>query len=197
MIHSTLGECPDPHKIEFAKYSADQYMVGTTAVYECKTGYKRKRGASSRIKCQNRIGYAQWQTELDMCIVYPPLPSQQPATQKWKVTSSSPQATTQRVMKDFCGAPISPKYATHVSMKYYMGQKLNYMCNDGYQARLPISEVSTCMNLSGRLVWSTLTLSCKNDSSVAEDATTQLLATGWLSLSLYSAISIIATVIIL
>lgn len=79
---------------------------------------------------------------------------------------------------DFCGFLRSPKHATLKTIKYIVGQKLNYVCKDGNQALTPIPEVSTCENLSGTAVWTHVTPSCINDSSIAEEATTQLLATG-------------------
>ncbi|XP_053112736.1 interleukin-2 receptor subunit alpha-like isoform X2 [Hemicordylus capensis] len=181
-IQTGEGGCPNPDPVEFAKIFVKEYVVGTVVNYKCEPGYKRRAGTVDQLRCINKTDKVQWSPELKdflQCIVYPMKvgsPSEQPATKKLEGISHGPQATAQPVMKGFCDVPKTPEHATVTNTKYQVGQKVWYQCLDGYQAQPPISAILTCQNSRGNVFWSGLTLRCRNDSTVAEEATVQHMA---------------------
>ncbi|XP_054844788.1 interleukin-15 receptor subunit alpha isoform X2 [Eublepharis macularius] len=176
-IEGAAGDkCPPPPTVEFAKSFAKSYKVGTIVKYECVEGYKRKSGEARNIQCRlNEKGFAQWTTAactVDPTLRLPPEPEQLTRTEDGSGSLDSPPTTLQPHRKDFCGVIKVPKHSRALWANYTVGQQLQYQCMDGYQARPPISKMSTCQYSGGTIVWSKLSPWCTNDTtSFVEDTT--------------------------
>ncbi|XP_015278273.1 PREDICTED: interleukin-2 receptor subunit alpha-like isoform X2 [Gekko japonicus] len=181
-FQSTEGardRCPSPLAVDFAEFFAESYQVGTQVKYKCDQGYKRPSGQGWTIKCNpDRDGFGRWSSVT--CVVDPSLslrPSTQPVTRVGEESgrTDGPLTTAQPFMKGFCRVLKSPKHVKAVSTTYAVGQELQYRCMDGYQARSPISEKSTCQSSNGKTVWSTIHLRCTNDTlPIDEDITPEI-----------------------
>ncbi|KAL8222411.1 UNVERIFIED_CONTAM: hypothetical protein K2H54_075952, partial [Gekko kuhli] len=165
--------CPAPPAVEFAEFFAESYKAGTQVKYKCNQGYKRPSGQALTIKCNSDLdGFGRWSSVA--CIVDPSLslrPSTPPVTQVGEEPgrTDGPLTTAQPLMKGFCGVLNPPKHVKAVSTTYTLGQELQYRCMDGYQARSPISEKSTCQNSNGETEWRKLQLWCTNDTMPTEE----------------------------
>ncbi|XP_019399305.1 PREDICTED: uncharacterized protein LOC109315828 isoform X2 [Crocodylus porosus] len=161
---SGAGKCSSPPRIEFAEFTTEKYMVSTTARYTCEGDYKKKSGSSALIACKNISGLVQWAYDTSFeCIHTSNLSSFSRLPERPR--SSRPetsQAVKQLASKAFCGLPRPVQHARVTADSYPVGQKLQYSCLRGYDARPPTSAITTCESTTN---WTTLHLRCTNDST--------------------------------
>ncbi|KYO38791.1 interleukin-15 receptor subunit alpha precursor isoform A [Alligator mississippiensis] len=161
---SGADKCSDPPSIEFAEFTTEKYMVSSTAQYTCKFDYRKRSGSSGVIACKNISGLVQWEYDNKFeCIHISNLSSFSSLPERTR--SSRPetsQAVKQLAPKGFCGLPRPVQHANIIAYLYPVGQKLQYNCLRGYDARPPTSAITTCEITTK---WTTLHLRCTNDST--------------------------------
>ncbi|NXJ85763.1 I15RA protein, partial [Trogon melanurus] len=170
------GKCPDPPRTEFADVTAETYQVETRLYYECDSGYTRRSGQYSGIRCQKRQQVASWDYRIFECIDEKTLLSTAPTmeldlTQKSQRTTQSPapqkrQNLSEFKQKDVCGPPdaIIPHASLSQKAQYYVGQVLHFKCQSGYDKLPPTSGNRTCKEENGKIIWTPLDMRCTNDS---------------------------------
>ncbi|XP_019365160.1 PREDICTED: uncharacterized protein LOC109292241 isoform X2 [Gavialis gangeticus] len=161
---SGADKCSSPPSIEFAEFTTEKYMVSSTARYACEPDYRKRSGSSGIIACKNISGLVQWDYDTNFeCIHISNLSSFSRLPER---TRSSRPVTSQTVKqlasKGFCGLPRPVQHAHLTAYLYPVGQKLQYSCLRGNDARPPTSAITTCESTAK---WTTLHLQCTNDST--------------------------------
>ncbi|NXF90131.1 IL2RA protein, partial [Eubucco bourcierii] len=170
--------CPALPVTEFADVTAEAYQLETRLYYDCDTGYKRRSGQRSVIRCRNLNQGASWDYKDFECIDEKTWLSTAPTTkldftQKprrkmlWKPENFSEfdQKGQQVIAKDLCGPPRTiPHASLRPQRKYYVGQVVHFKCQSGYDKRPPTSGTRTCKKENGKILWTHLDMRCTNDS---------------------------------
>ncbi|XP_071590307.1 interleukin-2 receptor subunit alpha isoform X1 [Heliangelus exortis] len=167
-------ECPALPRTDFADVAAESYPLGTKLFYECDEGYTRRRGQYLGIWCQRKEGVASWVYKDFQCIDEKLLSSSTmdlDFTQKPENKTQSPASQKQGNIsefdqKDFCGPPRTVPHASlSLNKQYYVGQVLNFKCQEGYDKQPPTSGTRTCKKVNGKIIWTSFDMRCTNDSS--------------------------------
>ncbi|NXN16166.1 IL2RA protein, partial [Indicator maculatus] len=170
--------CPALPTAEFADVTAEMYQLGTRLYYECDSGYKRRSGQHSVIRCQSVKQGASWDYKEFECIDEKTLLSTAPTTksnftqkperktpQKQENFSEFDQKEQEVIAKDLCGPPRTiPHASLSPNKKFYVGQVLHFKCQRGYDKRPPTSGTRTCKKENGKIIWTHLDMRCTNDS---------------------------------
>lgn len=170
---SKSERCPHLPMPEFADVTAENYPLQTKLYYDCDPGYDREGGVYPGIQCQRRQQGAVWTYGGFKCFDKKKLSSAAPKmelelTQKpeREPGSPAPQKQEESKQKDFCGPPKTiPHASIRLSQWYYVGQVLHFKCQPGYVKRPPTFGNRTCMEVDGKIVWTSLDMRCTNDSN--------------------------------
>ncbi|XP_009956033.1 PREDICTED: interleukin-2 receptor subunit alpha-like [Leptosomus discolor] len=168
-------QCPPLPRTEFADVTAETYPVGTKLYYECDSGYARRSGQYSGIRCQRKEQVASWLYKEFECIDERILLSTAPTeeldvTQKPERKTQSPAPHKQENLsefdqKDFCGPPKAIPHAyLSLNKQYYVGQVLHFKCQSAYDRQPPTSGTLRCKKVNGKIIWTPLDTRCTNDS---------------------------------
>uniref|UniRef100_A0A8B9RWP2 Interleukin-2 receptor subunit alpha n=1 Tax=Accipiter nisus TaxID=211598 RepID=A0A8B9RWP2_9AVES len=160
---------------EFADITAETYALGTRMYYECDSGYMRRSGQYSGIRCQSTQHVASWVYKEFECIDETILLSTAPVMEldfkqkpERKTESPAPQRReniSEFDQKDFCGPPKTiPHASLSKKARYYLGQVLHFKCQSGYDKQSPTSGTSTCKKVNGKIIWTHPDVRCTNDS---------------------------------
>ncbi|NXS46286.1 IL2RA protein, partial [Balaeniceps rex] len=167
--------CPALPGIKFADVTAETYPLGTKLYYECDSGYTRRSGQYTGIRCRSTEQVASWVYKEFECIDEKTLLSTAPTieldfTQKpeRKIQSPAPQKQENLLefdQKHFCGPPKTiPHASLSLNKQLYVGQVLHFKCQNGYDKRHPISGTRRCEKVKGKIIWTHLDMRCTNDS---------------------------------
>ncbi|NXG52787.1 IL2RA protein, partial [Psilopogon haemacephalus] len=170
--------CPDLPLTDFADITAEMYQLETKLYYDCDTGYRRRSGQHSVIRCRSVKQGASWEYKEFECIDEKILLSTAPTTklnftqkperktpQKQENFTESDQNVQEVIAKDLCGPPRTiPHASLSPRKKFYVGQVVHVKCQSGYDKRPPTSGIRTCKKESGKIIWTPLDVKCTNDS---------------------------------
>ncbi|XP_074757735.1 interleukin-2 receptor subunit alpha-like [Athene noctua] len=175
-------KCPTLPRTEFADITAEMYPLGTRLYYECDSGYKRRSGQYSGIRCQSEKEGASWVYKKFECIVHVTSPidekillstapmtevdfTQKPETKPQSPAPQKRENFSEFRQKDFCGPPKTiPHASLSLNKQYYVGQVLHFKCQSGYNKQPPTSGTLRCKKLNGTIIWTHLDMRCTNDS---------------------------------
>ncbi|NXR06960.1 IL2RA protein, partial [Semnornis frantzii] len=164
--------CPALPVTEFADVTAKAYQLETRLYYDCDTGYRRRSGQSSVIRCRNLKQGASWDYKGFECIgkllfsfFYTCRDVSITKKKKKKVKLICFNWVLPFDPTDLCGPPRTiPHASLRPQRKYYVGQVVHFKCQSGYDKRPPTSGTRTCKKENAKIIWTHLDMRCTNGS---------------------------------